>query len=170
MPKHIYGSLGLLQNDVPDERFVDAILRLHIQEKDLAIDRVEALQRNLHGATDLASDCLLGCRLAVDVSDGHQPPEAILLNTGQNHMSGPGVDKSITVQNMSLFEQILDPYLDGYASHLRPLLLYSHNRTLSLGLQAEAQRPPRQHSPVHLRIATPDMEYRIPWKHPVGNP
>lgn len=126
MAEHIDRSLGLFQNNVPDERFIDPILGLHIEKKNLAVDRVKALHRNLDRSADLALDRLSSCRLAVNVSDCRQLPEAIFPGSRQNHVSGPGIDESIASQNISFFEQVPDSHLDGYASHVSPRLLPLH--------------------------------------------
>ena len=54
VPHHIDHSLGLLQRDVPDERLVMPVGRLHFNEQDFGQNRAEVPHAEQHRPADVA--------------------------------------------------------------------------------------------------------------------
>jgi hypothetical protein len=54
MAEHVDGGLSLLPDNAVDERLMNALFRLHVQEQDFPIGGLESLQADSRRAADLA--------------------------------------------------------------------------------------------------------------------
>src|SRR5947199_5018884 len=131
MAEDVDTGLALLQHKVSDQRFVLAILGLHVYKRNLSVNGTETFDLNSDWPTDFSLNCFLGGSFHLDLGHSLQRSESISPSAWQHHERRAGINQGITSDALRIVSDIVDSYGGNDSSHI---LILDASRTPVCGL------------------------------------